>query len=76
MRDAYDSMLAFFERLETAIQNGLIDEKSAIRLFGYWVDHFATMPEHPESADAAAQYVGRYANIISFSSLAHRRIGR
>lgn len=76
MRDAYDAMLSFFERLETAIQNRLIDESSAVRLFGYWVDHFATMPEHPESADAAAQYVGRYANIISFSSLAHRRIGK
>lgn len=76
MRDAYDALLSFFERLETAIQTGLIDEKSAIRLFGYWVDHFATVPEHPESADAAAQYVGRYANIISFNSLAHRGTGK
>jgi hypothetical protein len=76
MRDAYDSMLSFFERLETAIQNGLVDEKSAVRLFGYWVDHFVSMTEHPESADAAAKYIGRYANIISFSSLAHRGTGK
>lgn len=69
MRDAYDAVLAFFERLETAIDTGLVDQGPAIRLFGYWVNHFEAMPEHPECRELAHKYIDRYANINTFYNL-------
>lgn len=68
MRDAYDTLLAFFERLGTAIDNGLVDQKPAGKLFGYWIEHFATMPEHA-CAEAAMKYVARYSDKVSFALL-------
>lgn len=69
MRDAYDVLLSFFERLETAIDAGLVDQDPAMNLFGYWVRHFAEMPEHPECAEDAIRYVERYSNKLSFFML-------
>lgn len=75
MRDAYDVLLSFFERLETAIDAGLVDQKPAMSLFGYWVRHFAEMPEHPGCAEDAIKYVEQYSNKLSFFMLYWRASG-
>jgi hypothetical protein len=72
MRDAYDALLSFFERLESAISTGLVDEFYAMCLFGYWVNHFDRMPEHPNCAGLAVRYIGRYGSITTFDSLLSR----
>lgn len=72
MRDAYDSLISFFERLETSIETGLIDKKSALRLFGYWIRHFARMPEHEDCDRLVSSYILNYANITSFIRLYRR----
>jgi hypothetical protein len=72
MRDSYDAILAFFERLESAIDSGLVNSNSAMNLFGYWIRHFDMMPEHPECADRAMKYIGRYASLVNFNSLCGR----
>lgn len=69
MRDSYDAILAFFDRLEAAIAGGLVDRKNAGRLFGYWVSHFSMMPEHPECLSAVNRYILQYASMGSFSRL-------
>ncbi len=73
MRDAYDAILSFFERLESAIDTGLVDEHQAIGLFGYWVKHFDTMPEHPDCGPRAMRYIARYGSHASFNSLCGRQ---
>jgi hypothetical protein len=75
MRDAYDALLAFFERLHTAIDNGLVDQKPAGNLFGYWADHFATMPEHA-CGDAALKYIARYSDKVSFELIRFALTGK
>jgi len=72
MRDAYDAILSFFERLEAAIDSGLVDAHQAVGLFGYWVRHFDTMPEHPNCAPRAMRYIARYASHGAFNSLCGR----
>lgn len=72
MRDAYDAILSFFERLESAIDGGLVDERQAIGLFGYWVRHFDTMPEHQDCGPRAMKYIARYGSLASFNSLCGR----
>lgn len=75
MRDAYDTLLAFFERLHTAIDNGLVDQKPAAKLFGYWVDHFAEMPEH-DCVGASMKYIARYSDTVSFELLRFTLTGK
>jgi len=72
MRDAYDALLAFFERLESAIDGGLINQSSAITLFGYWIKHFDEMPEHKDCAGLAMKYIARYSCLSTFDSLRGR----
>lgn len=74
MRDAYDALLSFFERLESAIEGGLVNSDTALRLFGYWVKHFERMPEHPGCAELAVKYITRYACLGTFDSLRGRII--
>jgi len=76
MRDAYDALLAFFDRLETAIDGGLINEKPAMSLFGYWVRHFGEMSEHPKCAGAALKYVEQYSSKLMFITLFWRATGK
>jgi len=75
MRDAYDSLLSFFDRLESAIDGGLVDGPKALRLFGYWIQHLDKMPEHQDCGQAAMKYIARYGSLGSFDSLCGR-IGR
>lgn len=72
MRDAYDALLAFFERLESAIGTDLVDEQSALRLFGYWIKHLDMMPEHPNCPSRAMKYIARYSCLGTFNSLCGR----
>ena len=72
MRDAYDALLSFFDRLESAISTGLVDEFHAMCLFGYWVNHLDKMPEHPKCVGMVVRYIGRYGSITSFDSLVSR----
>lgn len=72
MRDAYDALLSFFERLESAIDGGLVNQGPAMRLFGYWVKHLDEMPEHPECGTLAMKYIARYASLGTFDSLRGR----
>lgn len=51
IRDAFDAILAFFGRLESAIANGFIDEDATLDYFGYWLERMNTMSEH-KSADS------------------------
>jgi hypothetical protein len=75
MRDAYDTLLAFFERLGTAIDNGLVDKRPAGKLFGYWIEHFATMPEHG-CAEDAMKYVAQYSDKVSFELIRFTLTGK
>lgn len=76
MRDAYDAILAFFDRLETAVDGGLIDQGPTMNLFGYWIRHFGEMPEHPKCAESAFKYVDQYSNKLSFVMLFWRASGK
>jgi hypothetical protein len=75
MRDAYDALLAFFDRLHTAIDNGLVDQKPAGRLFAYWIEHFAEMPEH-DCVGESLKYVARYSDKVSFELLRFALTGK
>ncbi len=75
LRDAYDAILSFFERLEAAIDSGLVDSNQAVTLFGYWVRHMDTMPEHPNCGPKAMRYIARYGSHSSFNSLCGRLTG-
>lgn len=68
LRDSYDALLAFFIRLYTAIDSGLVDKKPAAKLFGYWVNHFADMPEH-DCAESSAKYIAAYSDPVAFAAL-------
>lgn len=72
MRDAYDALLSFFERLESAIDGGLVNSEAAMRLFGYWVKHFDEMPEHPSCSNLSVKYISRYSCLGTFDSLRGR----
>lgn len=75
LRDAYDAFLSFLERLEASIDEGLVPEKPAMRLFGYWIRHFTDMPEHPGCSDKALKYVARYSDKVMFHMLYWRATG-
>jgi hypothetical protein len=78
LRDSYDAFLGFLERLHAAVEEGLVSEKPAMTLFGYWIWHFADMPEHPACADRALRYVATYSDKSTFHTLywkaAHRSL--
>ena len=48
IRDAYDALLAFFNRLELALATNLIDVAPAKAYFGYWVLRLVTLDQHPD----------------------------
>lgn len=48
LRDAYDALLGFFERLELAISSQLIDATPAKACFSYWLEHFLLFDKHPD----------------------------
>lgn len=48
IRDAYDALLTFFNRLELAIATGLIDAEPTKAYFRYWLDHFLKMSRHED----------------------------
>lgn len=48
LRDSYDALLGFFERLELAISSKLIDAKPAKACFSYWLEHFLLFDKHPD----------------------------
>ncbi len=57
LRDAYDALLAFFNRLELALTSGLIDAKPAKQYFGYWLQHFLSFDKHPPVSRDEAEWV-------------------
>ena len=48
IRDAYDALLAFFQRLEVSIKEKLIDARPAKAYFAYWLEHFLYFEHHPD----------------------------
>jgi hypothetical protein len=48
MRDAYDALMTFFQRLELSIATGLIDARHAKAYFGYWLERLVTLDRHPD----------------------------
>ena len=46
LRDAYDALLAFFNRLELGISTGLIDSKPAKAYFRYWLRRLVEFDRH------------------------------
>lgn len=74
MRDAYDAFLCFLERLDAAISDGLVPRKQALGLFGYWIKHFMSMPEHPGCKERALQYIANYSNLAAFERLHSRAV--
>ena len=48
LRDAYDALLAFFQRLELSIANGLIEADSTKAYFAYWLERLLKFDRHPD----------------------------
>jgi len=46
LRDAYDALLAFFNRLELGISSGLIDSEFAKEYFRYWLERLTRFDRH------------------------------
>jgi hypothetical protein len=49
MRDAYDALMTFFQRLELSIATGLIDAHHAKAYFAYWLERLVTLDRHPDT---------------------------
>jgi len=75
IRDAYDTWLNFFQRLELAISSGLIERLPTKQYFGYWVNQFVTMAAHPGATNTESpkqlvrQYVDTYGDAQSLARL-------
>lgn len=78
LRDAYDALLAFFNRLDVAISTGLIDAKPARDYFGYWLERLLKFDRHPDVDNVlggktpkamVAGYIKVYADPKSIDSL-------
>ena len=78
LRDAYDALLAFLNRLELAIGMELIDSAPAKAYFAYWVKRLVTFDQHPadaavedgaEPAKLVAKYISNYGDEESIKRL-------
>ena len=72
IREAFDSLLNYFCRLESAIATDLIDRSPAKDYFEYWLKRFVTMDRHPvrdtplggkQPGEMAAAYIAAYSDI-------------
>jgi len=72
LRDAFDALLGFLARLETAIQGGLVDQRVAVGYFQYWLKRMHSMEEHADRDPAAAERMGRYEREYGDASLLNR----
>jgi uncharacterized membrane protein len=78
LRDAYDAILTFFNRLELAISTNLIDKEPAKNYFSYWLERLVTFDRHPDKNKvlkrltrkaAVATYIDVYGNVESVDRL-------
>jgi hypothetical protein len=78
IRDSYDALLSFFNRLEVAITSDLIDAESAKSYFAYWLDHFLRFDKHPDKNDVlkgtvvettVTRYIATYGDLDSVKRL-------
>ncbi len=78
IRDAYDALLTFFNRLELAIATGLIDAEPTKAYFRYWLDHFLRFTRHEDRQNVLAaitpqqmvlRYIQTYGDIESVRRL-------
>lgn len=78
LRDAYDALLAFFQRLELAISTQLVDAPPAVHYFRYWLGHFLAFDKHPDvnnelkgrsPREMVAGYIEAYADPASIQRL-------
>jgi hypothetical protein len=60
IRDALDALLAFFGRLELAIEGGFIEEEYTISYFGYWIERMRTMSQHSKRYGDAPDKMRKY----------------
>jgi len=82
IRDAYDSLLAFFQRLELSISHKLIDKGPAKDYFAYWLEHFLRFDRHPDEGGTilksitpeakVAAYINAYGDMESIKRLCHK----
>ena len=78
LRDAYDALLAFFNRLELAASTNLISVEPAKAYFSYWVKRFVTFDQHPDKNNVlvgvspekmVAEYIRLYGDASSMTRL-------
>jgi hypothetical protein len=78
LRDAYDALLAFFNRLEIAIKTELIDSAPAKAYFAYWLERLVTFDQHTAESDVdngadpaklVAKYISAYSDEESIKRL-------
>jgi hypothetical protein len=63
LRDAFDSLLAYFGRLQRVIESGLVDDAWARQSFCYWLERFLSMDRHSgklRGSRSPQQLVGDY----------------
>jgi hypothetical protein len=66
IRDAYDALLAFFQRLEVSISNGLIDAEPATAYFAYWLEHFLRFDRHPDEGGKILKGITPEAKVAAY----------
>ena len=78
IRDAYDALLAFFNRLELSISTRLIDVTPAQAYFAYWLKRLVTFDRHPDDKNVlngttpesmVAKYIRAYGEPASIKKL-------
>jgi hypothetical protein len=78
LRDAYDALLSFFNRLELAITTGLVDSEPAKTYFAYWLEKLVTFEGHEADKDVlggekpaklVAAYIWVYGDVDSINNL-------
>jgi hypothetical protein len=79
LRDAYDSLLTFFQRLELSISTKLIDAESAKKYFFYWLERLIFFDRHPDKEGKilngvlpevmVRKYIEAYSNLESIDRL-------
>ena len=79
LRDAYDALMTFFQRLELSIATELIDAGHAKAYFAYWLERLVTLDRHchPDKEipkemsppDMISAYIKMYGDPASISRL-------
>ena len=82
LRDAYDALLSFFERLELSISTELIDSDPARAYFSYWLERLVTFDRHRDDdgsilagktpAEMVAIYIKTYSDPHCIKRLCER----